>query len=118
MVKRILDLILAMCMILDVMPLSVMAASRGGDVLPLPEGMPEEPLESDKASGVFIMGTLNAAVEEMVRIEVKIYHTVKSGEKASINLSTVDIGALYGKDYRIHDNRYDTDEHPSDKTLT
>lgn len=63
------------------------------------------------------MGTLNASVEEKGRIEIKIYRTGKSDEKASINLSTVDIGALYDKDYRIDDSRYDTNEHPSDKTL-
>ena len=117
MIKRIFGLILAMCMILDVMPLSIIEASDKDIVLTLPTRMPEEPLKSDKAGGVFIMGTSNASVEEKGHIEVTIYRTGKSDEKASITLSTVDIGALYGKDYRIDDNRYDTDEHISDKTL-
>ena len=88
----------------------------------LPSQMPVDvdslsPDEEDKNVSFFVMGTGQETVQERGKYAITVYRFGNTDKESSVVVKTIDYSALYGKDYVVTDERFETETFSSEETL-
>ena len=90
------------------------------DVTVLPALSPDELVNADDASegaSLLVMCTGQEYVAEKGKYAITVYRAGNTAKEAFFTVDTIDYSAKYGKDYRIADDRFETEVYSVEKTL-